>query len=833
MSTVHNKKVFTQEQINYIIDSFVNKNISSVTLSKEFSCDSKVIRRVLQENNVDTSKTGFITKELIEKIIYSHDVDKISLRQLTKMYNISQNYLSKLLKENGVVLRVNKVEFSDNDVQFIINEYVNNKKSIKEIASILGNAPKLISNVLTTNNIEIKTFSPVKDSLDINFIKKEFLNGKGISTIAKELNVAYLTIENILIENGLKELSTLDDAFDERYVVTLNKGKFTFNQFQTDFIIKKYKEGNSSIKIANFLKVNTNSIINHLRENDVIVLNVNKKTFSNDDETYICNEYENGNLTMLALAEKFNVHQSVIKRTLDENNIEIYKRSDNYNKINLDNKELEYLISSYKNNIPIYNICDNLGITSTVLYRILKENNIEIYNRLTRIFSDEEKIDIISKFLDEKLPVTSIAKFYNIAPSAITNILNENNIEIVDHRHYVFSEDESEYIINEYISKNKSGIDLANEMNCSYHTIYRFLTKNNIPVLDRNVLSFSEDEIKYIIESYKTEYKLPKQLAKEFNVSLFSIYKILKENNVEIFAKFNTSNEENLLRFILKYFIPDISELGNRIILDGKEIDIVSENKKVGIEYNGLWHHRTSAKYVNYHLDKTTLASSKGYKLIQIFSDEFIHNPVLTINRILKSIRIPYYITTEFYESFEDCYYNNTELNIQPSTKTPILFSDCKVVKTEPTKTYFQFYTAFGLLKEYNETVNNVNYNIEHSDYGIIGYISINKITNTIENLFIEDEFNVKGLNSSLFNDYISEFKPTDLYFDIDKRFSPDIENLSSLGFEFVQHTEPRTHYFKNYTRHIASETTNIELESDVEWNELHDCGCLRYELIK
>lgn len=61
----------------------------------------------------------------------------------------------------------------------------------------------------------------------------------------------------------------------------------------------------------------------------------------------------------------------------------------------------------------------------------------------------------------------------------------------------------------------------------------------------------------------------------------------------------------------------------NRAILDGKEIDILTEN--LGIEYNGLyWHSDLAGKPNNYHKEKTELAKSKGVKLIHIFEDEWL-----------------------------------------------------------------------------------------------------------------------------------------------------------------------------------------------------------------
>lgn len=64
----------------------------------------------------------------------------------------------------------------------------------------------------------------------------------------------------------------------------------------------------------------------------------------------------------------------------------------------------------------------------------------------------------------------------------------------------------------------------------------------------------------------------------------------------------------------------------NRIILEGKEIDLYSEELKLGIEYCGLyWHHEFSPQPRNrsYHFDKYRQCLDKQVRLVTIFEDEW------------------------------------------------------------------------------------------------------------------------------------------------------------------------------------------------------------------
>ena len=76
-----------------------------------------------------------------------------------------------------------------------------------------------------------------------------------------------------------------------------------------------------------------------------------------------------------------------------------------------------------------------------------------------------------------------------------------------------------------------------------------------------------------------------------------------------------------------------IEELGldiirsDRTILEGKEIDILIPSHNIGIEINGnYWHSDLITNHdKQYHLDKTSRASSKGIQLLQFFGDEIFH----------------------------------------------------------------------------------------------------------------------------------------------------------------------------------------------------------------
>jgi len=90
-------------------------------------------------------------------------------------------------------------------------------------------------------------------------------------------------------------------------------------------------------------------------------------------------------------------------------------------------------------------------------------------------------------------------------------------------------------------------------------------------------------------------------------------------------------------------------ELNNRSILKqyNQELDIVIEDKKLAIEFNGLYFHkegliegRAVGKDKDYHLNKTLRSNGVGYKLIHIFEDEWLNKKEIVLSKIAHAVGI-------------------------------------------------------------------------------------------------------------------------------------------------------------------------------------------------
>jgi DNA invertase Pin-like site-specific DNA recombinase len=592
--------------------------------------------------------------------------------------------------------------------------------------------------------------------------------------------------------------------------------------------------------------------------------------FNEIEVSDIINNYVNNYMTMKEISLLYKCCRKAISKVLKENNIEIFSKF-----IKLKEEETNKLIEQYQNpTITTNTILKNFKLNKIVFYRILKENNIPIINKRYYNFTDDEINHIISLYNNGENTVT-IGKLYNVLPDVINRLLVKNNTTIKDDRYINFTDNIIKDIISLYNTNNSTRY-IAELYNVSPDTIIKILRKNDIILKDPRIIDFSKDDIDTIINLYN-ENNSAKKIGKLYNTSVQPIYKILRDNNIEIInnkhinftdeqikdicnlycdkqlsitnickkyncsiptitstlrncnieiLRNNSSSPENLIKYILQYFDNTISEKSDKQILNGKEIDIINYDKKIGFEYNGLYFHSTNKKGENYHINKTNLANENNFELYHIFEDEFLSNSTLVINLLLEKLNINHYITDECFEYLEDCFINEVSVfDINLEKYININSNDCFISEIQSDIKQNQFYIGYGVVKYFDET-NNINYGVFTKENNIqIGYYSING-DNIIENFYIEEKYNFKNFDINIFNDYIEKHKPTNLIIKFDKRWfsKKHLKDFENIGFILDSEEEPRISYYKNDKRFHGYDDSYSE-------NIIHDCGSFVYKL--
>ncbi len=255
-------------------------------------------------------------------------------------------------------------------------------------------------------------------------------------------------------------------------------------------------------------------------------------------------------------------------------------------------------------------------------------------------------------------------------------------------------------------------------------------------------------------------------------------------------------------------------EVNNRTILDSnRELDIVIDNKKFAIEYNGMyWHSYDISGDKKIHYDKSLECEVKGYTLLHVFEDHWVNK-----NNIVKSmIRNKLGLCSQIYA--RKC----TIEKITPK-EAQKFFNNNHLQGHAQANTYVS-------LKYNNEIVSVMSFGRPRFnktyEWEIIRFANI---LNT----------NVVGGASRLFKFFINEFKPKNVL----SYSSCDIGNgtlYENLGFTFIERLNPGYFYYKDNIRYprqkfqkhkltemksYSSEKTESQIMSEERYFCIYDAG--------
>jgi len=95
------------------------------------------------------------------------------------------------------------------------------------------------------------------------------------------------------------------------------------------------------------------------------------------------------------------------------------------------------------------------------------------------------------------------------------------------------------------------------------------------------------------------------------------------------------SNAEMEIYEFVKGFFPEAVQ-SDRTLIKPLELDIICHELKIAIEYCGIYWHseRAGKKGRQYHLNKVKLVEDAGYRLITIFSNEWMDTPEIVKSRL-------------------------------------------------------------------------------------------------------------------------------------------------------------------------------------------------------
>lgn len=194
-----------------------------------------------------------------------------------------------------------------------------------------------------------------------------------------------------------------------------------------------------------------------------------------------------------------------------------------------------------------------------------------------------------------------------------------------------------------FLYENLSLIDIRNMYNVGQETLYTWLQEHKIGKIDHGQKvstikkkNFDKRFGNLTKEKIEEDYSVVQcmgGLAAHYKCSMTTIKKLFKMYNIEArFAKSSVGQNE-VYDYICSLGIEAYKN--DRKTIGPFELDIIVPDKKLAIEYCGVYFHSETFgnKDRNYHLKKHTLCKEKGYDLITIFECEWN-----TKKEIVKSI---------------------------------------------------------------------------------------------------------------------------------------------------------------------------------------------------
>ena len=347
-----------------------------------------------------------------------------------------------------------------------------------------------------------------------------------------------------------------------------------------------------------------------------------------------------------------------------------------------------------------------------------------------------------------------------------------------------------------------------------YKLINDNIFKEKYPNL--NILNIDKNLITIRCDSCDSEYSTTKQLIYERNKRGYEICNICNP----IGHKNKSGYETEINDFMNSIGVETVTsyrELPNKL-----EIDIFVPDKRIGIEFNGLYWHNELFKSNDYHLNKHKLCLEKNIELIQIFEDEWLFK-----KEIVKSI-----IKNKLGLISEKIYSRKCELR-EVDNKTSKMFLDENHIQGN-----VKSKIKIGLFYE-NELVSLMTFSKGRVIVG--GKPDEWELTRFCN----KKDLNVIGSASKLFTFFKKNYIPKKIISYSDNRlFNGNI--YKKLGFSYCGESKPNYWYVINNLRYyrfnfrksqlVKEGYDNSKTEEEIMFERkiyrIYDCGNKRWEYV-
>jgi very-short-patch-repair endonuclease len=289
------------------------------------------------------------------------------------------------------------------------------------------------------------------------------------------------------------------------------------------------------------------------------------------------------------------------------------------------------------------------------------------------------------------------------------------------------------------------------------------------------------------------------------------------------------SKEESHLAKWLKSTIKEEIVINKRFSVGNKtyEADIFIPSKNIIIELNGLfWHGERCGKDRNYHINKLNFLNKLGYRVIQIFEDEWLFKTDIVKSKLLHILG---------YNTFQKIYARNCIIKeINNNICNEFLDKTHLQGKVSATYCYGAYYNdelisvmSFSKPRSFMGRKNNVD-----DEYEMIRFST-------------DTKYRIIGIAGKLLNYFSNDIHPIKIISYADRRWTDVSKNVyDKLKFKLLGKTNPNYWYVKKYKREYRfnftkqkligmgydPNKTEKEIMTELGYDRIWDCGHLKYE---
>lgn len=493
----------------------------------------------------------------------------------------------------------------------------------------------------------------------------------------------------------------------------------------------------------------------------------------------------------------------------------------------------ESVVLLYKDGMNIKDIANKTGYGEANVRVILREYKIprrelHIFNYQRQCFICNKTFTLTKKKYKKKWLCSLECTKINARIHLTIIISKKDRNKIVKYREKFLTLGEIKEKTGISISKIKQILNEEN-ITLSSDQIQKNAYRKKIEKYPNFMNSFREKRMKLSVDEYG---KMVLNIIKECEESGLSVFLIASRNGlnpnsisntirgmgrIDLLDGHRSSGEKELGDILEKEGV--IFKKSDRKIIHPLELDILIENKKVAIEYCGLyWHCEKNGKSYKYHKNKQDRCSEVGIRLITIFEDEWIYRK----NQVLGHIK-----------------------SILGQNSIRVFARKCsvKIISQADASTF----TEENHIQGYGRSIISFGLFFEETLLGIVSgsnhHRSNDKTTLILNRLCFKNNYRVVGGASKLLK-YLKDWAILNNYKQIlswsDNRWSNG-DVYSKIGFAIKSYLKPDYSYiYKNdFTRRVPKQSmtksalikknavgsTEREMALSLGYHRIWDCG--------